>query len=552
MRKNVKVWAFILCGILAGISLQPLISSDNIFKNTQKFDKVLNTAFRNYLTEVDADKLTEEAIRAILGNLDPHSAYLTKEEMKEVNEDFSGSFDGIGVEFDIVNDTLIVVTPLTDGPSEKVGIEAGDKIIKVDGKSVIGISRTEVPKKLKGPKGTEVVLDIKRRSNKELLQFKIKRDKIPNNSVRSKFMIDGTDIGVIYVDRFMSTTNTELNQALDELSSKGMKKLVLDLRFNPGGFLDQAFRMAEEFLSKGDTIVYTKGRRPEFCEDFVARGGHKWEKLPIIVLINAASASASEIVSGAIQDRDRGLVVGVTSFGKGLVQRQIALGDGSAFRLTISKYYTPSGRCIQRKYEDKKDYRNLVGRLNLDEGNYINDAMKKIKKQVEKFNKEAKEDKDKINIDSLPLYKTRLGRTVFGAGGITPDVIVKNDDTLTDLTVEFRKKSLFVEFVEEFLVKHKTELKSKYDNDFSGFIRNFAIDDKIMADFRKLAEQREIKWNDEQAKIDMDYIKVSIKMNIARIIWDRNKMSQVFASHDKQLMEAIKYFDEAIKVMNKK
>ncbi len=552
MRKNVKVWAFILCGILAGISLQPLISSDNIFKNTQKFDKVLNTAFRNYLTEVDADKLTEEAIRAMLGKLDPHSAYLTKEEMKEVNEDFSGSFDGIGVEFDIVNDTLIVVTPLNDGPSEKVGIQAGDKIIKVDGESVVGIKRSQVPKKLKGPKGTEVVLDIKRRSNKELLQFKIKRDKIPNNSVRSKFMIDGTDIGVIYVDRFMATTNSELNQALDELSKQGMKKLVLDLRFNPGGFLDQAFRMAEEFLAKGDTIVYTKGRRPEFCEDFVARGGHKWEKLPIIVLINAGSASASEIVSGAIQDRDRGLVVGVTSFGKGLVQRQISLGDGSAFRLTISKYYTPSGRCIQRKYEDKDDYRNLVGRLNLDEGNYINDAMKKIKKQVEKFNKEAKDEKEKIDIDSLPLYKTRLGRTVFGAGGITPDVIVKNDDTLTDLTVEFRKKSLFVEFVEEFLDKHKTELKSKYDNNFSGFIRNFEIDDKIMADFRKLAESREIKWNDEQAKIDMDYIKVSIKMNIARILWDRNKMSQVFASHDKQLMEAIKYFDEAIKVMNKK
>lgn len=552
MRKNVKVWAFILCGILAGISLQPVISSDNIFKNTQKFDKVLNTAFRNYLTEVDADKLTEEAIRAMLEKLDPHSAYLTKEEMKEVNEDFSGSFDGIGVEFDIVNDTLIVVTPLNDGPSEKVGIQAGDKIIKVDGESVVGIKKNEVPKKLKGPKGSEVVLDIKRRSNKELIQFKIKRDKIPNNSVRSKFMIDGTDIGVVYVDRFMATTYTELNQALDELSKQGMKKLVLDLRFNPGGFLDQAFRMAEEFLAKGDTIVYTRGRRPEFCEDFVARGGHKWEKLPLIVLINEHSASASEIVSGAIQDRDRGLVVGVTSFGKGLVQRQISLNDGSAFRLTISKYYTPSGRCIQRKYDDKKDYRNLVGRLNLDEGDYINDAMKKIKKQVEKFNKEAKDDKLKIDIDSLPLYKTRLGRTVFGAGGITPDVIVKNDDTLTNLTVEFRKKSLFVEFVEEYLVKHKTELKNKYDNDFSNFIRSFEIDDKIMADFRKLAERREIKWNDEQAKIDMDYIKVSIKMNIARIIWDRNKMSQVFASHDKILMEAIKYFDEAIKVMNKK
>ncbi len=551
MRKYLLTGAVVLCGALAGFALQPLISGDNVFENIKKFDRVLNTALKNYVTDVDADKMTEAAIKGMLEELDPHSTYISAEEMKAVNEDFSGSFDGIGVEFDIVNDTLTVVSPIADGPSEKVGIQGGDKIIKVDGQNAIGISRSDVPKKLKGPKGTVVVLDVKRSGSKDLIHFSITRDKIPLNSVTSKYILDGTDIGIVAVNRFMATTNQELNEALEELQKQGMKKLVLDLRYNPGGYLDQAFRMADEFLGNGDTIVYTIGKRPEFNESYVARGGNKWEDLPIIVLINAGSASASEIVSGAIQDQDRGLVIGETSFGKGLVQRQYPLGDGSAFRLTISKYYTPSGRCIQRKYQDKDDYRHLVGRLDLEDGNYIQDAMKKIKEQTKKFNEKAKSDKEKINIDSLPLFKTKMGRTVFGAGGITPDVIIKSD-TITKLSIDIRGKNLFYQFVEEYLNTDGKALKEKYHDNFIGFVRNFNVDDKMLQDLRKLAESKEIKWNDEHAKADKDFFQTSIKSTIARSIWDRNKSSQVFSLMDKQLMDALKYFPDAVKLVKKK
>lgn len=551
MRKYLSTGAVVLCGMLAGFALQPLISGDNVFDNIRKFDRVLNTAMKNYVTDVDPDKMTEAAIRGMLNELDPHSVYITAEEMKAVNEDFSGSFEGIGVEFDIVNDTLTVVAPINGGPSEAVGVQSGDKIIKIDNQNAVGISRNDVPKKLKGAKGTTVVLDIKRNNNKDLLNFSIVRDKIPINSVVSKYIIEGTDIGFIAVNRFMATTNDELTQAMEELQKQGMKKLLLDLRYNPGGYLEQAYRMADEFLGQGDTIVYTIGRKPEFNESYVAKGGDKWENIPIIVMVNAGSASASEIVSGAIQDQDRGLVVGETSFGKGLVQRAYNLGDGSSFRLTISKYFTPSGRCIQRKYEDKNDYRHLVGRLDLEDGVYINDALTKIKDQVHKFNDKAKNDKEKIQIDSLPLYKTKRGRTVFGAGGITPDVIIKQD-TLTKLGVELRSKDLFYQYVEDYLNKNGKEVKEKYQNNFLSFLKNFEINNAMLSDFKKLAISKGITWDEELAKTDKDFFQISIKATIARSIWDRNKSNQVFSYMDKQVSEAIKYFPDAMKLAKNK
>ncbi len=550
MRKYLISGIVLICGVVAGFSLQPVISSDNIFENTKKFDRVLNTANRNYLEDIDAKKLTEAAIRAMLNELDPHSVYITAEDMKGVNEDFSGSFEGIGVEFDIVNDTLTVATPIAGGPSDEVGIQSRDKIVKIDGIDAIGISRDSVPKKLRGPKGTVVKLDIKRSGVKDILHFSITRDKIPLNSVVSKYVIEDTDIGVIGINRFMATTNDELNQALEELQAQGMKKLILDLRINPGGYLDQAFRMADEFLGHGDTIVYTIGKRPEFNEAYIAKDGDKWEDIPLIVLIDAGSASASEIVSGAIQDRDRGLVLGVTSFGKGLVQRQYPLGDGSSFRLTISKYYTPSGRCIQRKYEDKDDYRHLVGRLDLENGNYIDNALKKIKDQVHKFNEKEKNEKEKINIDSLPIYKTRIGREVFGAGGITPDVIVKYD-TITPLYREIRNKNAYYLYVEDYLNSHP-EFKSKYQNNFKDFSKKFIVDDKILNEFKQFATKKEIKWNDEDAKKDKLFIQNAIKSTFARSIWDRNKASQISSQVDVQIVEAIKYFPEAIRISKTK
>lgn len=551
MRKVFYVISFVAIAVISGWYINPLISGDSIYQQVKKLDKVLNIAAKNYVEEVDTQKLVEAAIKGMLNELDVHSVFIPAEEMKRVNEDFSGSFDGIGVEFDILNDTITIVTAIQGGPSEMLGILSGDKICKIDNKDVIGIDRSDVPKKLKGPKGTIVEVDIKRSGMPDLIHFKIVRDKIPLTSVDGSFMIDGTDIGVVVISRFSSQTHSEMMQALRTLKTQGMKKLIMDLRWNPGGFLNQATQIADEFLPKGDTIVYTKGRTTEFNEVFTALGGDEYEKTPLIVLINAGSASASEIVSGAIQDLDRGLIVGETSYGKGLVQRQYDIGDGSSFRLTISKYYTPSGRSIQRPYKDKDQYRHLVGRFELEEGSYIEDGLAKIREQIiainEKEENSDKKKKDIISLDSLPLYNTRSGRLVFGGGGINPDYIVK-PDTTTRFYAELRAKNLFFEYSNSYLQGKGKDTKKKYENNFTDFLRKFEINENMLAEFKKLAEEKGITWNDEQYKTDKEYVKIAIKATIARSLWDRNKYYQIFFAVDNQVLKAVELFPDAVRI----
>ena len=546
MRRAITIFVAVVFGVVAGMYFSPLISTDNIFQQIKKIDKVLNIAAKNYLEPVDTQKLTEAAIKGLLSELDVHSVYISAEEMKRVNEDFQGSFEGIGVEFDIINDTIVIVSPIPGGPSEALGIRSGDKIVKIDGESAIGLSRTDVPKKLKGPKGTVVEVDIKREGVKELLHFRIVRDKIPLNTVEAAFMVDGTDIGVIVVNRFAATTHDELVQALEKLTQMGMKKLVLDLRGNPGGYLNQAFLMAEEFIRAGDTIVYTKGRLPEFDEVYISSGASVYANLPLIVLINSGSASASEIVSGSIQDLDRGLIVGETSFGKGLVQRQYDLGDGSAFRLTIAKYYTPSGRCIQRPYKDKDKYRHLVGRLELEEGSYIYDAYNKIISQVKRMNDTIKNAKDRINIDSLPIYYTRSKRVVFGGGGITPDYIIKSD-TITRMTATIRSQNLFFEFIDKSLKKEVERIRNQY-KDFKDFKANYVISEQILNQFRKFVEEKKIEVKDSDWNTDKEYIGVYLKAQLARSVWTREQFLEILFTVDNQFKKALELFPEAIKI----
>jgi carboxyl-terminal processing protease len=326
-----------------------------------------------------------------------------------------------------------------------------------------------------------------------------------------------------------------------------MKKLILDLRYNPGGLLSQAFHVADIFIHPDDTIVYTKGRRPSFDEVYIARNYSDFNDIPLVVLINQGSASASEIVSGAVQDLDRGLVVGETSFGKGLVQRPYELGDGSVFRLTIAKYYTPSGRCIQRPYKDKDKYRHLVGRLELEEGSYIENAYEKIKRQIEAINDTTKDKDKKISLESLPIYYTRKGRVVFGGGGITPDYIIKQD-TITDLTIEIRKKNMFLKFTNVYMSEKGKELRSKYHDYFNKFIQEFRVTDSMIKEFRKMAEAEGIKWNKKDYKVDEGFIKNYIKAYIAQAIWNRSKFNQIFYMVDKQVLKAAELFPEAIKI----
>ncbi len=534
--KSFGVLAAVLAvGIGLGLYVQPAVSGDSVFEQVRKFNDVLSMAVKNYVDEVDTQKLTEAAIRGMLDELDPHSVYITAKEMERVEEDFKGSFEGIGVEFDIISDTITIISPITGGPSEALGILAGDKIVRINDSTSVGLTRSDVPKKLRGPKGTIVKVQIKRSGEKELLTFDITRDKIPLNSVDAYFMIDGTDIGYITANRFSATTHDEIVKASRDLRGQGMKKLLLDLRGNPGGYLDQAFRIADEFIPGGKKLVYTKGRRAEFDEDFWSTSAGELENVPLIVMINGGSASASEIVSGAVQDLDRGIVVGQTSFGKGLVQRQYPLGDGSAFRLTISKYYTPSGRLIQRPYDDKEKYYGGEGRVEGDEGENIS---------------HDKEENDST-MAKRPKYSTAGGRTVYGGGGVTPDYIVKAD-TIGFLARKLRAKNLYWKTADNIMKARGKELRATYTDNLSKYLREFKVSDADIDILKNLADEESIEWKDDEYKQDEDFLRTVIKAYIGRSIFNNNGYTAVMLSIDNQTNKAIKLFPEASKIANLK
>lgn len=546
MKRYLYIVPVFLIGMFLGIYIQPLISGDNIYSDIKKFDHVMMTAYKNYVEDINSGELIDGAIKGMLEQLDPHSVYFSAEQMVKVNEDIQGGFDGIGVEFDIVNDTIVIVTPIVGGPSEALGILANDKIVKINDTSAIGISREDIPKKLKGIRGTVVTVHIKREGSPDLLRFDITRDRIPVYSIDAKYMIEGTDIGVVEINRFAQTTHQEFIQAMDSLKKLGMKKVIIDLRWNPGGILDEAYFIADEFVRAGDTIVYTKGRIPDILDTYISTKGQNYENMPVIVMINEGSASASEILSGAIQDLDRGLVVGETSFGKGLVQRQFPLPDMSAFRLTVGYYYTPSGRCIQRPYKDKDKYRNLAGRLDLEEGSYLENAFGKITSQLEKMNA-GKKPEEQLNIKNLPLHKTKKGRTVFGGGGITPDYIIKQD-TVTKFTMDLFRKNIPYTFAKKYIDENGKSLREKYYKNFSEYYRNFSIDDNIIKELKKFSEDKSATWSEDQFKTDSEYLRNTIKGYIARYIWNREKMVQILNSADKQLIKAIELFPLAEKL----
>jgi len=516
-----------VAALLLGVQISNVFSGDNIFDQLNKFKDVLSFTEKYYVDNVDSQKLVESAITGMLSDLDPHSVYIPASQLAKVNEEFQGSFEGIGVEYDVLNDTIIVVSPVTGGPSEALGILANDRIVRINDTSAIGIKRDDVPKKLRGPKGTHVRVSIFRPGEKNLFDFDITRDKIPLYSVDASFMVND-QVGYISMNRFSATTHDEFVAALDKLRQVGMKKLILDLRNNPGGYLEQAERVADELLPKGRKIVYTQGRRQEFNEEYVSAGG-RFTDIGLIVLISHGSASASEIVSGAIQDWDRGLIVGETSFGKGLVQRQIELPDKSAFRLTIARYYTPSGRLIQRPYgKDFDDYRKEPYTKNESEGENI----------------EHNEEKD----STRPVFKTSGGRKVFGGGGITPDYIVK-EGRLTDYTVNLLGKNVFQEFVVGYLETHNKSLRDAYEKDMSRYLKDYTVTDDVIASFEELAKKKGITVNRDQATTDMKYIKARLKADIARTIWSNEGWYRVMRTEeDEQFGKALTLFPEAEKI----
>ncbi|MGE5400893.1 MAG: S41 family peptidase [Ignavibacteriales bacterium] len=515
-------------GIILGIEIQKVISSDNLRESLRKFDDVLTFTDKYYVEKVDTQKLIESAINGMLDSLDPHSVYIPAKQMENVEEQFRGNFEGIGIEFQVVNDTLTVVSPITGGPSEALGIMAGDRIVKIDNKSCIGITTEQVRSKLRGEAGSKVTISISRPGVKGINDYIIVRDKIPLYSVDSHFMYDD-ETGYISLSRFSETSTQEMLQALDDLQKKGMKRLIFDLRNNPGGYLNQAFQIADLFVDGDKMIVYTRGRKSEFNEEYHASKPYPYEKLPLIVLVNSGSASASEIVSGAIQDWDRGLIVGETTFGKGLVQRQFMLPDNSALRLTISKYYTPSGRLIQRSYKDKKAYF----------------ANMHSKTENDGLNIEHMAEKD----SSKPVYKTKGGRIVYGGGGITPDYIV-NSEKLQSYSVALRRANLFYLYVLSYMDRNGEQIKNKYYKDFKSFKNNFRFTDKDLNDFIKFSADKKVPFVKDEYEKDKDYIRVQLKAYIARDLWKNDGWYQILLSIDNQFNKAQKEFSEAEKLAN--
>ncbi|HYQ85993.1 MAG TPA: S41 family peptidase [Bacteroidota bacterium] len=523
----VTVSGVFLLALFLGVQINNVISGENIFEQLNKFKDVLSLTEKYYVDEIDTQKLVEAAIHGMLSNLDPHSVYIPAKELPKINEDFQGSFEGIGVEYDVLGDTLIVVAPVAGGPSEALGILSGDKIVRIDDSSSVGIKRDDVPKKLRGPKGTHVKVSIARAGEKDLIEFDITRDKIPLYSVDVSYMVKD-DIGYVSVNRFASTTHDEFVTALQKLRGQGMKRLIVDLRNNPGGYLEQAYKLADELLPKGRKVVYTKGRRPEFNEEYTSAGGG-YADVSLIILINHGSASASEIVSGAVQDWDRGLIVGETSFGKGLVQRQIDLPDKSAFRLTIARYYTPSGRLIQRPYgKDIEDY--------------VKEGL--VKDEVEGDNIEHKEEKD----STRPVFKTSGGRAVFGGGGITPDYIIKSEKAST-LYVQIQSKIGFRNFAVRYMDEHGKGIHAEYGKDVKRYVSDFTIKDDVVRQFESEVKKRSVAIDPAQWAKDEPIIKARLKGEFARTIWGNEGIWRVWQKgDDAQFQKALTLFPEAEKI----
>ena len=508
-------------GIFVGISMKGKgFQTGQSGSEYQKLKEVFGLIENEYVDSNKSKELVEETIEHILAKLDPHSVYIPVSDRVAANEDLQGNYEGIGIEFNIFHDTLVVVSPLSGGPSEAVGLQSGDKIVKVGDKNIagIGLKNTDVFKLLKGPKGTEVKIEAIRDDQKRL-KFTIIRDKIPQFSIDVSYMIS-PEIGYIKISRFASTTYEEFKEALSNLKKSGMKKLVLDLQGNPGGYMNEATEIADEFLPAGKKIVYTDGQDERFNTDVIASAAGDFENGDLIVLVNEGSASASEIVAGALQDNDRALIVGRRSFGKGLVQRPFDLSDGSELRLTISRYYTPSGRSIQKPYDVGETYsRDLA--LRFQEGELFH--------------------ADSVRFNDSLKFKTANGRTVYGGGGIMPDYFVPLDTTLASRYLN----SLFIsysiqEYTFQYAEQHKSELEQMGG---SNFVQKFVVTDAMLNDLVQTGINNNVRADRNDLNENKLAFQTQVKALIARRIWKNDGYFQVLNESNEVLQQALQLFD---------
>ena len=495
------------------------MSADSPLRKLQIAEVSVNNL---YVDSVDEHKLVEDAIRGMLEKLDPHSSYLTAKEVKQANEPLQGNFEGIGVQFNMAEDTLLVIQPVTNGPSEKAGILAGDRIVYVNDTTIAGVKmpREEIMRRLRGPKGTHVNLGIVRRDIQDTLYFDIVRDKIPVRSVDAAYMLR-KHVGYIRIGSFGATTHEEFCEKLKKLKKQGMKSLVLDLQGNGGGYMQAAVQIANEFLEAGDMVVYTKGRRTPSME-YRAEGNGLFTKGEVVVLVDSYTASAAEIVSGAIQDHDRGLIVGRRTFGKGLVQRPLDLPDGSMIRLTIAHYYTPSGRCIQKPYEKgkQKDYaEDMVHRLKSGE---LMSA-------------------DSVHFaDSLKYYTLKQHRVVYGGGGIMPDEFVPLDTMkYTRFHRQLAAKNIIITSNLRYVDQHRKELNQEYKS-FSDFRDRYEVPQTLIDAILAEAEKQNVKpKDDDELQLTLPYLRQQLKALVARDLWETDDYFAVMNESNDIVMRAL-------------
>ncbi len=503
LRKTIWVLLIAVFSVQAG-------AQTDYSEQLHKFGRVLTLVNSLYVDTVNQEAIVEDAIVSMLQELDPHSIYISKDEVKRMNEPLQGAFEGIGIQFNILKDTLMVVATIPGGPSEKLGIMAGDRIIEVDGKDIagIGLKNTDVRDMLRGKKGTEVDVTILRRSEDELLDFTIVRDEIPIFSVNAGYVVDG-DIGYVKLNRFAKTTDEELNDVFDEFDEAGVKDLILDLSNNGGGYMDKAIWLADQFLERNEMVVYTEGvNSPK--REYKASDDGRYDKARVVVLVNESSASASEIVSGAIQDWDRGVIVGRRTFGKGLVQRPFPLPDGSMIRLTVARYYTPSGRCIQKPYkEGLEDYSHEL---------------------IDRYNSGELTNSDSIHFPDSLLYRTlRKERKVYGGGGIMPDVFIPLDTTqVSDYHGELMRKGLIFSFAVQYVDKNRDELNQTYP-DFDTYDADFNVSEEILGALKAFAsEKKEMKASfDDMNEDQIKRLNIHLKSLIASDLWETNEFYQI-------------------------
>ena len=523
MRKTVIVLIITLLSVNFNVKAQTY--DENVFKFKRVYD-IINTY---YVDSTDNEKNIEDAIIGMLKDLDPHSIYISKEELDEVNEPLQGNFEGIGIQFNILEDTLMVVSTIPGGPSEKLGIKAGDRIVEIDSVNVagVGLKNNDVFKKLRGDKGSIVQVVIKRRGVNDDMEFLITRDKIPIFSVDAAYMVDKTT-GYIKVNRFAATTMEEFNKAALDLKAEGAQNLILDLRGNGGGYLNTSIDLADQFLPDQSMIVYTSGLKSPRA-DYKATDKGLFEKGRLVVLVDEGSASASEIVSGAIQDWDRGIIIGRRTFGKGLVQRPFNLPDGSMIRLTVARYYTPTGRLIQKPYENGyKDYSMDI---------------------INRYNNGELTNEDSIHFPDSLRYKTlKNKRFVYGGGGIMPDIFIPLDTSFADNDFynQIIRKGVLNTFAIEYVDKNRDQINKEYP-DFKTYKEKFNVTDDIINDLIVKAESEKIEKNTEQIEQVKSFVKRDLKAIIARNLWSQSEFYEIFNQDNDAFLKAF----EIIKDSNK-